>query len=189
MDDLISRAAAIEAILGSFNAIRAIEELHTVDAVPMRHGRWITNKYGETVCSECDNNALQILTGCLVNRHFEPHKSKFCPNCGAKMDGERGMTMALLVDADKQLELVNRITPIHGIGLEPVVAVETVRDLIKGSRTVEAISVEWLENRREGLIFAAIAGSRMYGDNSIELCNAINMVLDMWQKEQEAHCT
>lgn len=59
-----------------------------VDATPVVHGRWITNKYGETVCSECDNNALQILTGCLVNRHFEPHKSKFCPNCGARMDGD-----------------------------------------------------------------------------------------------------
>ena len=35
MDDLISRAAAIDAILGSFNAIRAIEELHAVDAVPV----------------------------------------------------------------------------------------------------------------------------------------------------------
>lgn len=33
MDDLISRAAAIEAILGSFSAIRAIEELPAVDAV------------------------------------------------------------------------------------------------------------------------------------------------------------
>ena len=47
-----------------------------------------------------------------------------------------------LVDADKQLELVNRMTPIHGIGLEPVVAVETVRELIKCAPTIDAISVE-----------------------------------------------
>lgn len=65
------------------------QQVPAVNAAPVVHGRWITNKYGETVCSECDNNALQVLTGCLVNRHFEPYKSKFCPNCGAKMDGER----------------------------------------------------------------------------------------------------
>ena len=69
-------------------AKRLIDEQPTIYAVPVVHGRWITNKYGETVCSECDKNALQVLTGCLVNRHFEPHKSKFCPNCGARMDEE-----------------------------------------------------------------------------------------------------
>ena len=58
-----------------------------LEMVRVTHGRWIINKYGETVCSECDNNALQVLTGCYVNRHFEPHKSKYCPNCGARMDG------------------------------------------------------------------------------------------------------
>lgn len=101
-NDLILRAAALEVI----NAVKGvtwsqsgkvlcgkmfsqIKDLSAVDAVPVVHGRWITNKHGETVCSECDNNALQVLTGCLVNRHFEPHKSEFCPNCGAKMDGER----------------------------------------------------------------------------------------------------
>lgn len=46
--------------------------------------------------------------------------------------------------------------------------------------------MEFLERRREGLIFAAMTGSQVYGNNTIELCNAINMVLDMWQKEQEA---
>lgn len=65
---------------GMKNAVYASERVDVV------HGRWIINKYGETVCSECDNNALQVLTGCLVNRHFEPHKSKFCPNCGARME-------------------------------------------------------------------------------------------------------
>ena len=46
-----------------------------------------------------------------------------------------------LVDADKQLEWVDCMKPIHGIGLEPVVAVETVRDLIKGAPTIDAIPV------------------------------------------------
>ena len=55
--------------------------------------------------------------------------------------------MSRLIDADKQLEWVECMTPIHGIGLEPVVAVETVRDLIKSTPTIDAIPVEWLEQQ------------------------------------------
>ena len=98
-DDLISRAAALK-IINTVKGITwsqsgqvlcgkmysQIKDLPTVDAAPVVHGMWITNKYGETVCSECNDNALQVLTGCLINRHFEPYKSKFCPHCGAKME-------------------------------------------------------------------------------------------------------
>ena len=57
-----------------------IENAPTVDAVPIRHGEWI---FGETMhhewmkCSECLKS--QTPTGCFT----------YCPNCGAKMDGER----------------------------------------------------------------------------------------------------
>lgn len=95
MDDLISRKAAMDVFMGmppdfyhTSYIVGEINCLPSVDAVPVMHGRWLKNKYGETVCSECNNDALQVLTGCLVNRHFEYRKSKFCPNCGAKMDKE-----------------------------------------------------------------------------------------------------
>ena len=52
--------------------------------------------------------------------------------------------------------------------------------------TVAAIPVEWLEKRRQNLILAAMVHSTVYGDNSVELCHAVNVVLEMWQKEQEA---
>ena len=83
--------------------------------------------------------------------------------------------MARLIDADKQLELVNRMTPIHGIGLEPVVAVETVRELIKGATTVEAISVEWMREKMQG--------------PQMTEGNPFGFVLAEWLDEQEAHCT
>ena len=79
-----------------------------------------------------------------------------------------------LVDADKQLEWVDCMKPIHGIGLEPVVAVETVRDLIKGAPTIDAIPVEWLKKVRK---------DASEGDS---LDVGIAEVLDMWEKEQEA---
>ena len=68
----------------------SIDEIKTVDAVPVVHGRWIphavdarkgTMSIDEDVCSVCGKDFLQIReTGCVWN---------YCPNCGAKMDGER----------------------------------------------------------------------------------------------------
>ena len=57
----------------------------TVDAVLVRHGKWTReNHYGMWKCSDC---------GCRVRR-ANPLKGNiwnyyYCPNCGAKMDGER----------------------------------------------------------------------------------------------------
>ena len=56
-----------------------IDEAPTVDAEPVRHGKWI---YGITLnhewkkCSEC--LVSQDIFGCFT----------YCPNCGAKMDQE-----------------------------------------------------------------------------------------------------
>lgn len=55
-----------------------IAEQPTIDAEPVRHGRWIhdiNNLYG---CSEC------------FTRETMSHKKRknFCSNCGAKMDLE-----------------------------------------------------------------------------------------------------
>ena len=48
-----------------------------IEAEPVRHGRWEDNPHkmmGECpCCSECGS--------------FNPIKYRYCPNCGAKMDG------------------------------------------------------------------------------------------------------
>ena len=80
-----------------------------------------------------------------------------------------------LVDADKQLEWVDCMKPIHGIGLEPVVAVETVRDLVKGAPTIDAIPVGWLEARKTE-----------YLDDWGEEPVSVEAALRILQKEQEA---
>ena len=81
-----------------------------------------------------------------------------------------------LVDADKQLEWVDCMKPIHGIGLEPVVAVETVHDLIKGAPTIDAIPVEWIEDML-----------REWHKNKapFEALGAVSVMLVRWQKEQK----
>ena len=90
--DLIEKGALLEAMKKRKNYVGRlsdpvclVEDAPTVDAVPVKHGRWIDNKdsiIGEIIernCSLCG----QRTTG--LYDHFFP----YCPNCGAKMDGER----------------------------------------------------------------------------------------------------
>lgn len=54
------------------------EDLKEFEVV--RHGKWIFNKEKHTwECSECHYQ---------INSILDESKSNFCPNCGAKMDGE-----------------------------------------------------------------------------------------------------
>ena len=69
----------------------AIDSLPIIDAEPVRHGRYIGTEYDgyadgnpvfyEWICSECE---------CV----FEDEKPtyKYCPNCGARMDGDGDAT-------------------------------------------------------------------------------------------------
>lgn len=66
----------------------ALDSQPTVDAVPVRRGRWEHHPeigWGSTwLCSECGEKTVETVMG-------EP-RYKFCPMCGADMrkDGERG---------------------------------------------------------------------------------------------------
>jgi len=61
-----------------YGAMQAIDELPSADVVQVVHSRW-EYKCGEIQCPECGNRIHRIdFSGCL----------NFCPNCGAKMDGE-----------------------------------------------------------------------------------------------------
>lgn len=60
------------------NEYDLIDKCPTIDAEPVRHGRWINphlNKYGHPChqCSECLFGASQ-------------KDRNYCPDCGAKMD-------------------------------------------------------------------------------------------------------
>lgn len=88
MSDLISRGklfnllAPVQTLGEAYGIIQGME---TVDAVPVRHGRWEWN--GEAfICSACGNGHKGQPT-IMGQPMFE-----FCPMCGADMrkDGERG---------------------------------------------------------------------------------------------------
>ena len=60
-----------------------LAECQTVDAEPVRHGKWILEREPDGTpycfhCSVCDDDFRH--TGIKT-------KYKYCPNCGAKMDG------------------------------------------------------------------------------------------------------
>ena len=60
-----------------------INAMPTVDAVPVRHGRWIPEAYDDMFCycSECGTHEYKETIEVL---HYD-----YCPYCGAKMDAER----------------------------------------------------------------------------------------------------
>ena len=110
MSDTISRQAAIDALKGlptwwadeggyyggaqppmvalldPEDAVSAIENLPS--AQPVRHGKWLPKHHyiagyefvSGHICSECGNDAL--------NAEGDDFLTDYCPNCGAKMDGE-----------------------------------------------------------------------------------------------------
>ena len=68
---------------------KAFADIPAVDAVEVRHGRWIQKEDkdwaggGKTLCSKCKY-------GYSWKMYFEPENFNFCPNCGAKMEVQDG---------------------------------------------------------------------------------------------------
>ena len=107
MAEYIKREYAVDAVLDvyydtpdidlsgeKFEA--AIRKIQAADVAPVRHGRWVKieehivltyNTYSpmtitSETCSECN-----VRSGFLGRKGYV--KDNSCPNCGAKMDGER----------------------------------------------------------------------------------------------------
>ena len=114
MADLISRAAAIDAIVsatvfpdadcikdlcqnpansedwlgGVCDAINAVEDVDTVDAAPVVHGMW--DGYKADYSDWQRNDGKPVFISCCVCNNVVLNNASanwnYCPNCGAKMD-------------------------------------------------------------------------------------------------------
>ena len=73
--------------------LESIDEQPTIDAEPVRHGRWV-DRYGDKYdnhlyeCSECKGKArYRFVRDELGKEIAEQALDDYCPHCGAKMDG------------------------------------------------------------------------------------------------------
>lgn len=94
-NDLVSRAAALEALgecpynwndwpeeiqaVDDWKSYKEeIENLPAVDAVPVVHGRWVYEH----------SDPIMLLCSVCGYRVFRYNNTRYCPNCGARMDGD-----------------------------------------------------------------------------------------------------
>ena len=79
-EKVLSKAAPVEGCFSDMISAYDVAMLPTADVSPVRHGRWETNsdRPDSLICSVCN-------CGFDMWKH-DPHN--YCPNCGAKMDGE-----------------------------------------------------------------------------------------------------
>ena len=66
---------------GTGDAIDMIEDAPAADVAPVRHAEWVVCGDGDNVpwmCSHC---------GKTTAHKYKVIYGKYCPNCGAKMDG------------------------------------------------------------------------------------------------------
>lgn len=93
MAEYIEREAAEDAVgeahLKGLNPLWELRDVPAADVVPVVHGKWIRPHWKNSDyccdCSECGGEAM--------HREYQWNKKgiyPICPNCGAKMGGERG---------------------------------------------------------------------------------------------------
>ena len=79
--DLAGKAPTRSAYEAVWKSARALKKIPVADVGPVAHGRW---KNGNPICPVCSENKFKDLDADIWCDWFPP----FCPNCGAKMDGD-----------------------------------------------------------------------------------------------------
>jgi hypothetical protein len=95
MDEYISREEVVEEIKSristaenawesGYNTAMAeirewIKRIPSADVQPVKHGRWINEGFLNIYCSNCSKTPDGWPT---------PMQTDYCPNCGARMDGD-----------------------------------------------------------------------------------------------------
>lgn len=94
MSDYIDRQAAIDAVgdvhpldYNSRAIVERLKNLPSADVEPVRHGRWLDAEI------PIESGGAMLIQVCNLCNTFYPLAytgggHRFCPNCGARMDGE-----------------------------------------------------------------------------------------------------
>lgn len=87
MAEYIEREAAIESLPVAWDsAINALRNVPAADVVPVVHGRWLT--WEEQFPGEKPRRMNNLGVFCDKCHNHADNRTDFCPNCGAKMDGD-----------------------------------------------------------------------------------------------------
>lgn len=86
--DLAGKASTRSAYEAVWKSARALKKISAADVAPVVHGRWINEDFPDrpaiatdpAICSNCGEMAHKAEHGYAI-------LSKYCPYCGAKMDG------------------------------------------------------------------------------------------------------
>lgn len=81
-DNLIARINNNFGAVTRFIIKSILKDAPTIEAEPVRHGRWVDKMVRDWHCSECGKKAR-------FDGYCYDDKPNYCPNCGARMDGEQ----------------------------------------------------------------------------------------------------
>lgn len=92
-DEALKKMQAVKSYMTSGNPIWSVTEIgeafdmaiEALEQPERKTGKWITDKYGNVLCSECNWCAPKIMAGNISNRHLDYAKPNFCWHCGARM--------------------------------------------------------------------------------------------------------
>lgn len=73
---------------GWYSAYRDLEEIieqHKTNFSSTKYGKWMPNPI---MISDLDGDWVALELHCSLCNRLTYHKEKYCPECGAKMDGE-----------------------------------------------------------------------------------------------------
>jgi hypothetical protein len=95
-----------------------------------------------------------------------------------------------LIDADALFAVVKGHHDLYNGATNPTDKARRDENLqvmcdITDAPTIDAIPMEWLENRLNTLCFEAMGAGALYGDRIGELAKSINEVMKLWQEEQK----
>ena len=95
MTEYIERKAIRDALYDAdaitMSGVKILNQFPVADVAPVRHGHWIslTECANEGVyCSICEKKVWKSDYAWCSKRRRNKLQSNYCPNCGAKMDGE-----------------------------------------------------------------------------------------------------
>ena len=84
LEELQFDAPVMTPVMKIYNVIELVEDQPTADVVEVKHGEW---KHECLECSVCKRNISEICDADSYLTSDIEYELRFCPFCGAKMDG------------------------------------------------------------------------------------------------------